>query len=152
MAAGLRLGANPQRIADGLALHQGASRRMERIGSVRGVTVYDSYAHHPTEIAADLAAARAIAGEQRLIVAFQPHLVSRTRRHAAAMGRNLRAADLALVSDIYVAREDPDPAVTAELIARAADDTHVRAVGDLGAVLDELAAMVRPGDVVITMG
>lgn len=152
MAAGLRLGAGAQRLADGLALHQGASRRMERIGTAGGVTVYDSYAHHPTEIAADLAGARAIAGDRRVLVAFQPHLVSRTRRHAREMGQNLLAADIALLADIYLAREEADPDVSSALIARAADDERVRAVGDLEAVLDALKTSLAPGDVVITMG
>lgn len=152
MAAGLRLGAGAQRLADGLALHQGASRRMERIGSAGSVTVYDSYAHHPTEIAADLAAARAIAGERRVLVAFQPHLVSRTRRHAREMGRHLLAADIALLADIYLAREEADPDVSSQLIADAAGTDRVQAVGDLDAVLDTVSSLVRPGDVVITMG
>lgn len=152
ITAGLQLDADPQRLADGLALHRGASRRMEELGVADGVTVYDSYAHHPTEMAADLAAARAIAGDRRLIVAFQPHLVSRTRRHADAMGRQLSAADLALVSDIFIAREEPDPDVTAALIVQSADAGRVRQVGCLAEALNELTGLVRPGDVVVTMG
>ena len=74
-----------------------------------GVRVYDSYAHHPTEIAGDLAAARALAGEGRLVVAFQPHLVSRTRAFGAAMGEALGAADEVVVCDVYLAREDRRP-------------------------------------------
>ena len=82
---------------------------MERKGEAGGVRVYDSYAHHPAEIAGDLQAARALAGDGRLVVAFQPHLVSRTRIFGAAMGAALGAADEVVVLDVYVAREDPDP-------------------------------------------
>ena len=81
--------------------------------------VYDSYAHHPTEIAGDLAAARALAGRGRVIVAFQPHLVSRTRIFGVAMGEALGAADEVVVLDVYLAREDPDPEVTGALVAGA---------------------------------
>ena len=92
---------------------------MERKGEVGGVRVYDSYAHHPTEIAGDLAAARAVAGEGRVVVAFQPHLVSRTRIFGVAMGVALGAADEVVVLDVYLAREDADPAVTGALVADA---------------------------------
>ena len=88
--------------------------------------VYDSYAHHPTEISADLAAARAIAGDDRLVVAFQPHLVSRTRLYGAEMGGALSAADRVVVADIYLAREDPDPAVTSALVVDAVDGPRAR--------------------------
>lgn len=153
MAAGLQMGGDPERLADGLALHQGASRRMERVGVAGGITVYDSYAHHPTEMAADLTAARAIAGDtSRIIVAFQPHLVSRTRRHSRAMGEQLRAADIALVGDIYHAREERDNTVTSELIVDAAGDSRVRGAGDLDAIVHALGSLVRCGDFVITMG
>ncbi len=92
---------------------------MERKGEAGGVRVYDSYAHHPVEIAGDLQAARAVAGEGRLVVAFQPHLVSRTRIFGAAMGEALGAADEVVVLDVYLAREDADPAVTGALVADA---------------------------------
>ena len=84
---------------------------MELKGEVAGVRVYDSYAHHPNEIAGDLQAARSIAGDGRVVVAFQPHLVSRTRIFGPAMGEALGAADEVVVMDVYVAREDPEPGV-----------------------------------------
>ena len=92
---------------------------MERKGEAGGVRVYDSYAHHPVEIAGDLQAARALAGDGRLVVCYQPHLVSRTRIFGAAMGAALGAADEVVVLDVYVAREDPDPEVTGRLVADA---------------------------------
>jgi UDP-N-acetylmuramate--alanine ligase len=125
---------------------------MERRGDAAGVRVYDSYAHHPTEIAADLEAARSLAGDDRLVVAFQPHLVSRTRTHGAEMGRALAAADEVLVADIYLAREDPDPAVTAALVVEAAGVPHVRAGGSLADVERTLVDELRPGDLLLTLG
>ena len=104
---------------------------MERKGEAGGVRVYDSYAHHPTEIAGDLEAAARVAGDGRLVVAFQPHLVSRTRIFGAAMGAALGAADEVVVLDVYLAREDADPAVTGALVADAvplpAERVRVRA-------------------------
>ncbi|EFQ84333.1 UDP-N-acetylmuramate--L-alanine ligase [Aeromicrobium marinum DSM 15272] len=152
LAAGLRLGADPHGLVAGLATYTGAHRRMQPLGEVAGVRVYDSYAHHPTEIRADLAAARQVAGDDRLVVAFQPHLVSRTRIFGAAMGAELSAADLVVVADLYLAREDPDPQVGAELVADAVVGVPVLlggAVADLPALLlDHL----RPGDLLLTLG
>ena len=105
--------------ARGLEEFTGTGRRMERKGEAGGVRVYDSYAHHPAEIAGDLQAARALAGDGRLVVAYQPHLVSRTRIFGAAMGQALGAADEVVVLDVYVAREEPDPEVTGRLVADA---------------------------------
>ena len=91
LAAGRELGLRRRRPASaGIASFTGTRRRMERKGEAGGVRVYDSYAHHPTEIAGDLAAARALAGDGRLVVAFQPHLVSRTRTFGAGDGRGAR--------------------------------------------------------------
>src|SRR5258708_8922703 len=90
---------------------------MEPKGEVEGVRVLDSYAHHPTELAADLTAARDIAEGGRVIAVFQPHLYSRTRIFAAEFGAVLRLADQAPVLDVYAAREDPPPGVTAAILA-----------------------------------
>ena len=154
LAMGLRLGYPFDDLTAGLAAFTGTGRRMEPKGEVGGVRVYDSYAHHPVEIAGDLLAARAVAGDGRVVAAFQPHLVSRTRIFGAEMGRALGAADEVVVLDVYVAREDPDPAVTGRLVADAvplpADAVHyVPVLSDAAAVL---AGCARPGDVVITLG
>jgi UDP-N-acetylmuramate--alanine ligase len=153
-AAGIELGADPDDLRRGLASFTGTRRRMELKGEAGGVRVYDSYAHHPTEIAGDLAAARVLAGAGRLVVAFQPHLVSRTRTFGAAMGRSLGAADDVVVCDVYLAREDPDPVVTGALVAAAVPlaAEHVSFVPDLADVPAELAARARPGDLVLTLG
>ena len=144
----------PTELARGLGEFTGTGRRMEAKGEVGGVRVYDSYAHHPAEITGDLEAARALAGDGRVVVAFQPHLVSRTRLFGAAMGEALGAADEVVVLDVYVAREAPDPEVTSRLVADAVplppDRVHV--VAGLDDAAAELARHARPGDLVLTLG
>jgi len=154
LAAGVELGYDADELARGLASYTGTKRRMERKGEAGGVRVYDSYAHHPTEIAGDLQAARAVAGEGRVVVAFQPHLVSRTRIFGAEMGRALGAADEVVVLDVYLAREDPDPDVTGALVAAAVPlpSDRVTFVPSFDAVPAELVARARPGDLVLTLG
>ncbi|HZZ55878.1 MAG TPA: cyanophycin synthetase, partial [Trebonia sp.] len=107
---------------------------------------------HPTELTADLRAARAIAGAGRVIAVFQPHLYSRTRIFAAEFGAALALADEAVVLDVYAAREDPEPGVTGRLVADAVPGgtaLYVAAASDAPKVVASLAA---PGDVVLTMG
>jgi UDP-N-acetylmuramate--alanine ligase len=154
LAAGLRLGHPFDGLRAGLEGFTGTRRRMERKGEAGGVRVYDSYAHHPVEIAGDLQAGRAVAGEGRLVVAFQPHLVSRTRIFGTAMGEALGAADEVVVLDVYLAREDADPEVTGALVADAVPlpPGSVAFVPDLAAVPGELVARARPGDLVLTLG
>jgi UDP-N-acetylmuramate--alanine ligase len=154
LAAGRTLGFADAQLVRGIASFTGTLRRMERKGEARGIRVYDSYAHHPTEIAGDLAAARELAGVGRLLVAFQPHLVSRTRAFGAAMGEALGAADEVVVCDVYLAREDPDPDVSGALVAAAVPlpAEHVTFVADLGDVPAALAERARPGDLVLTLG
>jgi UDP-N-acetylmuramate--alanine ligase len=154
LALGLRLGLPFADLRTGLEAFTGTGRRMERKGEAGGVRVYDSYAHHPVEIAGDLQAARALAGDGRLVVAYQPHLVSRTRIFGAAMGAALGAADEVVVLDVYVAREDPDPDVTGRLVADAVPlpDERVHFVADLDAAPAELLRLARPGDLVLTLG
>ena len=154
LALGLRLGFPFEELRAGLESFTGTRRRMERKGEAAGVTVYDSYAHHPVEIAGDLVAARAVADGGRVLVAFQPHLVSRTRHFGEAMGRALGAADEVVVCDVYLAREDPDPEVTGALVADAVplSAARVRFVADLADVPAELVRRARPGDLVLTLG
>lgn len=152
LGAGLWLGHDAAGLVRGLAQHTGAKRRMEELGERGGVRVVDSYAHHPTEIRADLAAARALAADGRLVVAFQPHLVSRTRLYGERMGLELSAADHVVLADLYLAREDPDPAVTSALVA----DAVVGTVAELGGPVDTLHELLlerlRPGDLLLTLG
>ena len=154
LVMGLCLGQGYVDLARGLGEFTGTGRRMEHKGEAGGVRVYDSYAHHPTEITGDLEAARSLAGDGRLVVAFQPHLVSRTRLLGEAMGIALGAADEVVVVDVYVAREEPDPAVTGRLVADAVPlpGERVHYVPDLDDVAAELVRHARPGDLVLTLG
>ena len=154
LAVGLRLGHPFAGLRDGLAGFTGTRRRMELKGEAGGVRVYDSYAHHPVEIAGDLQAGRSVAGEGRLVVAFQPHLVSRTRIFGEAMGRALGAADEVVVLDVYLAREEADPAVTGAVVADAVPlpSERVAFVPDFDDVPAELVARAHPGDLVLTLG
>jgi UDP-N-acetylmuramate--alanine ligase len=154
LAAGQALGYATEDLARGIASYTGTKRRMERKGEAAGIRVYDSYAHHPVEIAGDLQAARAVAGEGRLVVAFQPHLVSRTRIFGPAMGEALGAADEVVVLDVYLAREDADADVTGALVAAAVPlpPERVAFVPSFDDVAMELAGRARPGDLVLTLG
>ena len=154
LASGLRLGFGFADLARGLGAFSGTRRRMELKGQADGVRVYDSYAHHPNEIAGDLQAARSLAGEGRVVVAFQPHMVSRTRIFGRDMGVALGAADDVVVMDIYVAREDPEPGVTGALVADAVplDPPHVVFERTWSSVPQHHVERARPGDVVLTLG
>jgi len=154
LATGLRLGFSFDDLRRGLEGFGGTRRRMEPKGEAAGVRVYDSYAHHPAEIAGDLAAARAVAGDGRVVVAYQPHLVSRTRLFGVAMGEALGAADEVVVLDVYLAREEADPAVTGALVADATPlpAGRVAFVPDFDAVPAEVVRRARPGDLVVTLG
>lgn len=153
-AAGVALGQDPGDLRRGIASYSGTRRRMEPKGEAGGVRVYDSYAHHPTEIAGDLRSARALAGDGRLVVAFQPHLPSRTRALGAEMGAALGAADVVVVSDVYLSREQADPAVTGALVADAVPlpAERVAYVPRVADVAGEIVARAEPGDLVLTLG
>lgn len=155
IGAGLALGAPFAGLAYGLANFAGAARRFERVGDAGGVTIVDDYAHHPTEISATVAAARATFPGRRLVIAFQPHLYSRTRDFAREFANALSAADAVYLTEIYAAREKPIPGVTADLISNAFGGGERRKLswrGDRAALAEALAGGVRDGDVVITMG
>ncbi|KAA0941423.1 UDP-N-acetylmuramate--L-alanine ligase [Streptomyces apricus] len=154
LVAGAALGVPAHELAPALASYTGVKRRLQLKGEEAGVQVVDSYAHHPTEMTADLEAMRAAAGDSRILVVFQPHLFSRTQELGKEMGQALSLADASLVLDIYPAREDPVPGVTSELIIEAAQaaGAHVTPVHDKEAVPALVAGMTRPGDLVLTMG
>jgi UDP-N-acetylmuramate--alanine ligase len=131
----------------------GTQRRFELHGERRGVKVYDDFAHHPTEVAAALKAARAVVGDGRLITVFQPHLYSRTRLFAQEFADALLLSDEAVVTDIYAAREDPEPGVTGALIAdRYARSENMHYVAKWEDVPSAAAKLAGDGDFIITMG
>ena len=153
-AVGLALGVDPQLYLDGLASFGGARRRMQFLGEVRGVRVYDDYGHHPTEIAAILTAARELAGTGRVVAAFQPHRYFRTNTFLHEFGPALNGADIAVVLEVYSHGEAPIPGVSGAVIAAEtglpAGDSIFEP--DFDAVPDRLAALARPGDLVVTIG
>jgi UDP-N-acetylmuramate--alanine ligase len=154
IASGLSLGVTLQQMRPGLAAFRGVERRFQRLGTANGVEVVDDYAHHPTEIRATLAAARTAFPGRRIVAAFQPHLYSRTRDFAREFGEALAAADAVYVADIYPAREQPIPGVTADLIVASTREAggSVAWQGARGSLSNELARAVRGGDVVLTIG
>ncbi|MER8219216.1 UDP-N-acetylmuramate--L-alanine ligase [Streptomyces sp. NPDC094143] len=154
LAAGVALGVPAAELAPALAAYTGVKRRLQLKGEAAGVQVIDSYAHHPTEMTADLEAMRGAAGDSRILVVFQPHLFSRTQELGKEMGQALALADASVVLDIYPAREDPIPGVTSELIIEAARaaGADVTPVHDTAEVPSVVAGMAKPGDLVLTMG
>jgi len=148
------LGFDPNESLRAIARFAGTGRRFELHGTVGGVSVYDDYAHHPTEVAAALSAARTVIGDGRIIAVHQPHLYSRTRMFAGEFASVLEEhADQTVVLDVYGAREDPEPGVTGALVAERFDDPDkVAFIADWQKAADYVAAVARPGDYVITLG
>jgi len=151
-------GFDPQRVAAALATFPGVVRRLELKGERGGARVYDDYAHHPTEVRAALEALREMA-PARLVVAFQPHLYSRTRALAEQFGAALALADEAVVLDVYAAREEPVGeliGVSGLDVARAAADRmggrRVVWAPDLDAAREALESRLEPGAVLVTIG
>lgn len=155
LLAGVELGADADALLAGLAAFDGVRRRFEFRGRAAGVAVYDDYAHHPSKVAAQLrAACQVVDGHGRVVVAFQPHLYSRTRDFAAEFGAALGLADEVVVLDVYGAREDPQPGVSGALIADAVPlpRDRVRFVPHWEDVPAVVAGVAAAGDLVITMG
>jgi UDP-N-acetylmuramate--alanine ligase len=141
-------------MAAALADFEGAERRFQRYGVVNGITVIDDYGHHPTEIAAVLAAARA-AQPARVVVAFQPHRYTRTRDLMREFALALAAADEVVLTDIYAASEPPIPGITVDALAATVNSSRavpVHVVYSVDAVVGALVNLLRPGDLVITLG
>ncbi|WP_127782500.1 UDP-N-acetylmuramate--L-alanine ligase [Rhodococcus sp. X156] len=156
LLAALAVGADPARALEGLTSFGGVHRRFQLTGSEAGVRVYDDYAHHPTEVQAVLRAARAVVEQQpdgpgRVVVLFQPHLYSRTLTFATEFGAALSLADEVVVLDVYAAREEPVAGVSGAIVAEAVT-CPVNYQPHLAAAPEQVAALTRPGDLVLTMG
>jgi UDP-N-acetylmuramate--alanine ligase len=153
VAVGLELGLSFDRVAAGLKEFRGVERRFDVRGEPNGILVVDDYGHHPTEIAAVIAAARSFG--RRIVVAFQPHRFSRTSSLMDAFGPALGAADHIVLTDIYAAGEEAIPGVTLEALG-AAIRRSVKVPVDLVPRLDDVVPAIvrvaRPGDIVITLG
>jgi UDP-N-acetylmuramate--alanine ligase len=154
IAVGLELDVPFAKIAAALSEFIGAERRFQHRGEVNGIKVIDDYGHHPTELATVLAAAKA-SKPARVLVAFQPHRYTRTRDLMREFGMALAQADEVVLTDIYAASEDPIPGITIEALEASmntARTTPVRVVKEIDDVAPALAALARPGDLLITMG
>ncbi|WP_370948286.1 UDP-N-acetylmuramate--L-alanine ligase [Amycolatopsis sp. cg5] len=152
LLAGVELGAPIDGLAEGLAAFGGVRRRFEFKGRAADVRVYDDYAHHPTEVAAQLRAVRHAAGTGRVVVVFQPHLYSRTKTFSAEFAAALALADEVVVLDVYGAREQPEPGVTGALIADQIAGVPVHYEPAFDVVAPMVADLAKPGDLVVTMG
>jgi UDP-N-acetylmuramate--alanine ligase len=146
------LGLAPEGALSLIGSYQGAARRFELRGEVGGVTVIDDYAHHPAEVRATLAAARERFAGRRIIVYVQPHTYSRSATFLEAWGDAFLDADLVLVGDIYGAREENVGALSAATVAARIRRPEARAVGGLADAARAILALVRPGDLLLTMG
>jgi UDP-N-acetylmuramate--alanine ligase len=154
VGATVALGADVERAVEALAQFSGVGRRFEALGSALGVTIVDDYAHHPSEVAATIAAARQRYPDARVVAVFQPHLYTRTKLLGEALGVALAAADRVVVTDVYGAREAPISGVSGRLVADAARraGASVEWEPDRGALAALLARSVSVGDVVLTLG
>ena len=154
MAVALELQVPFEDAAAAISDFRGADRRFQVLGTVAGVTVVDDYGHHPTEIAAVIAAARSLT-PPRVVVAFQPHRYTRTQHLLAEFGQVLARADEVVLADIYPAGEDPIPGVTIEAVAEAVlahTRQPVHVAGTVDAVVARVAEVARDGDLVVTLG
>lgn len=154
LAVLLELGLDIGSALAGLAEFGGTERRFELHGERRGVRVYDDYAHHPTEVAAALSAARTVVGAGRIIAVHQPHTYSRTQAFSTEFAQALEThADHTIVLDVYGAREDPVPGVTGQLVSeRFTDAGRVQFIADWQQAAEAVARVAEPGDFVITLG
>lgn len=151
LVVALRLGVDADTAVAGVGQFLGTGRRFEERGTAAGVRVVDDYAHHPTEVAALLRAARPAAAGGRVLALFQPHLFSRTRTFAREFAEALDLADEVVVTDVYAAREDDDPSVTGATITDLMTGRG-RHVADRVEAARAVAALARPGDLVLTVG
>lgn len=154
VVTGLSIGLTVEQMAEGLALFHGAKRRFQTKGRVQDVWVVDDYAHHPTEVATTLLAARQTK-PRRLICAFQPHRYSRTKLLANEFGGAFREADALILTDIYAAGEAPIKGISGRTIldaVRQSTGQDATYIPERAAIAAHLAAIAQPGDLIITMG
>jgi UDP-N-acetylmuramate--alanine ligase len=152
IAAGQSIGLSNDIIKDSIATFRGARRRFEHIGDANGVRVMDSYAHHPTEVKADLAAARARFPGRRLVALFQPHTYTRTGYLLKGFRDCFQDCDVLLIARTYAAREEPSAGMTGEDLAREIADPPARYTGELEDSARTIVDILEPGDVFFTVG
>jgi len=144
-------GIPPAMAAERLSGFTGVGRRYEHRATVGDIRIVDDYAHHPAEIAATLAAARQ-AHDGRIVAVFQPHLYSRTKALLAETAEALTAADVVVVTEIYAAREEPDPTISGRDIVTAMGGGRAVFAPTLAEAAEAAAALIEPGDLVLTLG
>jgi UDP-N-acetylmuramate--alanine ligase len=151
-AAASALGGSEIKVLDGLASFTGTKRRFELKGEVGGVKVIDDYGHHPTEVTVTLKTAKNLAQSGRVIVIFQPHRYSRTAAFATQFSNALGSADFTYLLEVYAASEKPLPGVSSLLIAKSMSPKKVKFEPSMVEVVNEVASMAKPGDVILTLG
>ncbi|MFH0988711.1 MAG: UDP-N-acetylmuramate--L-alanine ligase [bacterium] len=154
IAVGLDLGIPFEKVKAGIEKFSGVYRRWEKKGEVNGITLYDDYAHHPTECRATLSGVKS-GWRRRVVCVFQPHLYSRTRDFYEEFGKSFLLSDVLVVTNVYPAREEPIQGITGELIANAAKKfghKEVHYIPEKLKIPNFLTTIVKPGDIVITMG
>ena len=151
-AAASALGAAETKVLDGLASFTGTKRRFELKGEVGGVKVIDDYGHHPTEVNVTLTTAKNLAQAGRVIVIFQTHRYSRTAAFATQFSTSLALADFTYLLEVYAASEKPLPGVSSLLIAKAMNPQQVKFEPSMIEVVNEVVAMAKSGDVILTLG
>ncbi len=151
-AAASALGAAETKVLHGLASFTGTKRRFEFKGEVDGVKVIDDYGHHPTEVNVTLTTAKNLAQAGRVIVIFQPHRYSRTAAFATQFSTSLSLADFTYLLEVYAASEKPLPGVSSLLIAKAMNPQQVKFEPSMIEVVNEVVAMAKSGDVILTLG
>lgn len=151
-AAATALGAAETKLFDGLSSFTGTKRRFELKGEVDGVKVIDDYGHHPTEIKVTLTTARNLAQAGRVIVIFQPHRYSRTAAFAQQFSTSLQLADFTFLLEVYAASEKPLPGISSLLISKQMSLSQVKFEPSMVEVVNEVSAMAKPGDVILTLG
>ena len=155
ISVGLELEIPFQVIADALSSFAGVQRRMEHKGTVSGITVVDDYGHHPTEIRATLSAIKQAWPEKRLVVLFQPHRYSRTRGLFNEFLTCFHQADILVLTDIYAASEEPIEGVNSEQLMNRIQQhgqRHTTYIADLNEIAEQVRPMLRPGDLVLSLG
>jgi UDP-N-acetylmuramate--alanine ligase len=152
LAATSALGIAPAHTIAALAEYRGTRRRFELKGDAGGITVIDDYAHHPTEVRATLAAARDRFPDRRIVVYLQPHTYSRTHALLGEWASAFRDADIVRIGEIYAAREHDTLGIDSATLARRIDHPDSQAVGGMAHAVEELAKLLQPGDLLLTLG
>lgn len=154
VSIGLELDLPFKSIQDGMAAFNGVYRRFEHKGEAGDITLYDDYAHHPTEIIATLEGFKD-SGSRRIVALFQPHLYSRTRDLYEKFGKAFYSCDCLILAPIYPAREKPIPGIDSKLIADVAIQSghrQVHVIEDNDRIVQDTMALLEPGDILITIG